>query len=124
MANNYTSFSTIVPMPNVPEKDLEDWLGAQDDEIGCEAFCDGESLWVRSNDGDAGEAADLIMRALERFDIDGCVIFEYANTCSKLRPGEFGGGAALISRYEVYWTDLEWFIESTRKLNHLPPVIN
>ena len=37
------------------------------------------------------------------------ITYEYAETCSKMRPGEFGGGAIFITREEIVWTNSsEW----------------
>ena len=33
------------------------------------------------------------------------ITYEYACTCSKMRPGEFGGGAMFITRDTINWTN-------------------
>jgi|GEM_PF-1647346 len=40
---------------------------------------------------------------LERFNIDEPVLAECAFTCEKARPGEFGGGAAFITKSGIKW---------------------
>lgn len=49
---------------------------------------------------------------MKRFDLPGYAVIEWANTCSKLRAGEFGGGAVVITKNEARsmstwgWADL------------------
>jgi hypothetical protein len=50
--------------------------------------------------GDPEYVADLLGPYLEFFKIDKPVGFEWSYRCSKARPGEFGGGACVVSRGE------------------------
>lgn len=55
-------------------------------------------MWINDGGGE-GNVETLIefLRAyLAKFDPKGKVGFEYANTCSSARPGEFGGGAVVV----------------------------
>lgn len=64
-----------------------------------------EMLVVYSTDGDANVEgiADIIGAVLAAHEDDSIVAFEWANTCSKPRVGEFGGGFVCISRYDTVW---------------------
>lgn len=131
MANYYTEFSTFIPMPGVTEEALEKWLEdhrndetRESDWFGCDASYDDGGLWVRSREGDVVEASELIQKALDYFEIEGSVVFEYSFTCSKLRPGGFGGGVAVITRKESHWSSVSEIVEAFRTRFDLPPVIN
>lgn len=67
----------------------------------------------------AEESADLLtavtfiqafLRMLNRDDI---ITLTWADWCSKPRPGEFGGGAVVISRTDVRWLDTQDWIDRT-----------
>jgi hypothetical protein len=90
-------------MPGDPEfsgprflRDNPDFDGSYD-VLGFEfTFCDEDgvrNLWLRADDfGDPTHVAWLIHKFLKQFRPDQCWSLTYANTCSKLRIGEFGGG--------------------------------
>ena len=115
MANYYCEFSTLVPFPNTTPTqmqkilddilldivDRDDWYGGCSFSV--ESKEDGCEVWVRSQDaeGDVEVATEVIQKLLEKFNIDKYHFFTWANTCSKLRPDSFGGGAALVGSDEV-----------------------
>jgi hypothetical protein len=50
------------------------------------------------------DSATTIMQAfLNKFQPDGYFKIEWADTCSKARPGEFGGGAVFVTAKEIKW---------------------
>ena len=112
MANNYTEFSIILP----PQPGLEEFLenheqhiaAMEEDErleygIGYEAEVVEEGLWIKDADGwrNLEGASYLIQRYLQQYrDAPEAVILEFASYCDKPRPGEFYGGARLITKNE------------------------
>jgi hypothetical protein len=78
---------------------------------------DGEQVyaWLFADAyGDVGRLAHLIRKFLKQFRRDQCWSLTYANTCSKLRVGEFGGGAVLVTADEIRWQSGYEFIEQQR----------
>ncbi len=53
--------------------------------------------------GDLEILADDIQMFLKKFRPTKRIEVEWAETCSSMRPGEFGGGALLITSYQQYW---------------------
>ena len=110
MANNYTEFSIILP----PQPFLETFLenheqhiaAMKEDErleygIGYEAEVVKEGLWIKDADGwgNLEGASYLIQRYLQQYiGAPEAVILEFASYCDKPRPGEFYGGARLITK--------------------------
>jgi hypothetical protein len=61
-------------------------------------------LWVRGDEGSNLELVAAVIRStLIKFALPGAVSLEWACTCSKMRPGEFGGGAVVITAAETFW---------------------
>ena len=126
MADYFTSFSLIVPLPTeaaekyalnlahqaadihhndtIPDdfpaslRDVvEDWQF--DTEPSDPA--NGWGLWLHSQNGGVDAACAFIQHLLERFDPAGHVGLEWSNDCSKPRVDAFGGGAALITAKNI-----------------------
>ena len=139
MADNYLQFSecldSLTPeetawlraqLDNAPDTDcpcfLLDFpeLEEGDDYCGFDyAFRDvddGHSLCIYAEDsGDPARAAYLVQKFLKQFHPDQCWSLTYANTCSKTRVGEFGGGAVFVTVDEIRWNDCNDFVEEQRK---------
>jgi hypothetical protein len=138
MADNYLEFSETLDSLN-PEE--EKWLNEQladDPDAGCPVFLvdydnrdpddsdygfcvsfegQGETrhLWLYADEhGDVGRVAHLIQKFLKRFRPDQCWALGYATTCSKLRVGEFGGGAVFVTADDIHWQNTCDFIEEER----------
>jgi len=47
--------------------------------------------------GNVDHAANFVQAILQRFDPKGKVGFQWADTCDKMRPDQFGGGAAVVT---------------------------
>ena len=116
MANHYLQFSVTV---TANEKTVE-WAKKQfaeqsnDDEntgFELESYGDGELYVFDEESGDPEAAANFIQEVLQFSDSEQIVLLEFAMTCSKPRPGEFGGGAVLISRERIEYpeSDYAWF---------------
>lgn len=136
MANNYTQFSFTIALEKpehvqwwrtVRELTYDDdyteqaWsaLGIEANETPEYAPCsidveaDGSEVWLWTDEsGSDDDTARLVHQFLRQFDIANPVSFEVAFSCSKPRPGEFGGAAYWITEehYEGYGTCL-WLAE-------------
>lgn len=88
----------------------------------CYIHFDGSAILVYSEDGGSVEHAVALVQALwQTFgphdDTWGKI--EWAETCSKARPGEFGGGCVVFNEHEAHWRSTG---ESVRRLiaKHAP----
>lgn len=61
-------------------------------------------IWAESH-GCVGAVADIIGHAMAAHGIAKPVVIEYANTCSQMWLGEFGGGAVVIGADRQEWID-------------------
>jgi hypothetical protein len=137
MADNFLQFSETLD-DLTPEEAT--WLDRQlaEDRKGCPAFlqdyedrepgdtdcgfqcelvdeADNRHLWLYADEaGDVGRVAHLVQAFLKRFRPDQCWSLSYAATCSKLRVGEFGGGAVFVTADEIHWQSSDGFIEQER----------
>lgn len=115
MANNYVSFSFEVNCPSEEAaKILEDSLGSAMD-AGAEADAErwlslehaeaeGDTVWIASEEGtDLEFLIDVLQDYLKNNDHEGSIGFSWAETCSKLRVDEFGGGAVFITVKDQVW---------------------
>jgi hypothetical protein len=57
----------------------------------------------------------LVQKFLRHCRHDQCWSLTYATTCSKLRLGEFGGGAVFITADDIRWNNSYDFVEEQRK---------
>ena len=73
-------------------------------------------LWLYTDEGGSPEVAALIAQAyLRRFRPDERLGFEWAFTCSKLRPDGIGGGAALITAEKVTYLNTEYWLDEQKE---------
>lgn len=127
MADYFTHFSLLVPLPNAEAQQYADDLAQQafyihtgdepmpDDfpaslkEV-IEDWCfetlanppsDGWGLWLHSSSGGIDAVCAFLQHLLQRFDPTGHVALEWSNDCSKPRIDAFGGGAALITARKI-----------------------
>ena len=116
MANNYTQFSVefdVGSAENVEkamkifnDRQKEDhesypddggWLGISvDNEVASNPA--NTALWINSGDesGNPEAAIDFVTTVGKALKLKGKWGFSWADTCSKLRLNEFGGGAAVV----------------------------
>ena len=125
MANNYTQFSEMIPCES---KEQQDWLMQRLDITveteerlqcpDCEFEEDGKDVWVYSEDSaDIGALADVVAAFQLRFNIDKPWTLSWANTCSKPRLNNFGGGGLVIYKGKVHWMDTwDWCTAEVRRL--------
>ena len=109
MANHYLEFSELLA---VDKSDLEKAEAACESAIaeleadgycGCEASAIDDpahtGIWIRSGDsGDVDNAAYIAKAVVEALGLDKPFLLSWAFHCSKLRVGEFGGGAVAVRR--------------------------
>jgi hypothetical protein len=71
--------------------------------------------WISAEaNGDPAHVAHLVQKFLRKFWPDQCWSLTYATTCSKLRIGEFSGGAVFVTAGEIRWENAYDFIEQQR----------
>lgn len=123
MADYFTYFSVIVPLPDEAAKTyalslheqavakserdeplpaefpaalstvIEDWR--------FEASANDEGLWLHTTEGGVDAACAFIQQLLERIPFADHICLAWSNDCSKPRPGAFGGGAAFITAQNI-----------------------
>lgn len=124
MANSYTQFSSQLKLKNA---DAADWIrrklidmGEEEDpstggpkvdfewEIG-EDSDGGWFCWFHDNgeSGNIDQIAEIVKEYLGMFDRKGSFVLEWANTCSKPRVNQFGGGKLLVTAKEIH-TEPGW----------------
>jgi hypothetical protein len=110
MANNYTSFSFQVKCPseeaaNRLEDSLAKAMNLDDERLNLEhAEAEGDAVWIAEEEGtDLEFLADVLQDYLRHNDPEGSIGFTWAETCSKLRVDEFGGGAVFITHDNQVW---------------------
>jgi hypothetical protein len=142
MADYFTNFSLIVPLPDeaavqyaldlaeqafhahmdeaIPDdfpvslRDvIEDWRFDTD----ANDPSNGRGLWLHSSEGGIDAACAFIQHLLGRFAPEGHVTLEWSNDCSKPRVDAFGGGAALITARKIKSISTgEWLHQQVSRL--------
>jgi len=128
LANNYTSFSALIPTKTVEERDFvysfigskeppdplpDDWDDMQE-YAACEVLTqDDGSIWIHGEEsGDLDRIADAVSEWQLKFDIQEPWSLQWADTCSKPRLDEFGGGAVFIHKGEIeFMSTYSWVAE-------------
>jgi len=73
-------------------------------------------LWIYADEsGDVDNVALFVQDYLRKFAPDESFGITYASTCSKMRVGEFGGGAAFVTSDEIDWVDAGSWVAENRK---------
>jgi len=81
------------------EEFRDDW-----NEIGFTWCLEGDGLWIYTEEsGNPDTAAMLIQAFFRKFHPKGIWKLEWAETCSKPRLNEFGGGAVVVTANDMYW---------------------
>ena len=122
MANNYTLFS--VSLGKCSNEECE-WLKTEyaykHEETLVDSFhinIDAGDVTIYSDEcGDCEAAANLIQAFLKKFRPKQWVILETAFTCSKARPGEFGGAVVLVTAKKQHWMNTsQWATSQAKQL--------
>ena len=129
--NCYTLFSTLVARNLTPaerewlrakqaerenfwaganEADADYWAGLEG--VAFEVTEAGELLVISDEFGSPDAAAGFTQEFLSAFRPAEGIIFEWAHTATKMRPGEFGGGAAVITAAEIRWLDVNGWAQA------------
>lgn len=114
MANNYLQFSELIE--HLTDKEY-DWCSTQlaklredyeDDWDNVPGNFEYElskangTLWLYSAECcDPEHVAKFVQKFLKLFRPQECFCFNWAETCSKMRPGEFSGGGAFVSAEKI-----------------------
>ena len=78
----------------------------------------GRHLWIYSVEfGDTERVAYVIQKFLQRFRPGECWSMTWAETCSKPRVGEFGGGGVFVTAESIEWCEPYVFVDE-RARNH------
>lgn len=123
IANNYTQFSFAVSLDTDEEKEwaeravahVNQWEQGDDPDVAGNEFdavippdgytfydveIDDDGLWFHADEaGDPDHVAQFVEEFLRRFRPDDHVGFSWADTCTKPRLDEFGGGAMVITAH-------------------------
>jgi hypothetical protein len=144
MANNYTQFAEVikhltdeemawlrnelVDIDDMTDDEHEAWLEENKGYLGTtdlwpdfgHELVDNDRVWgnylyVYSEErGSVEQVAELLCNLLAEFDSDRACKVEWADTCSKPRPDNFGGGAAFITAEGIEWFSTgKWLHEMT-----------
>jgi hypothetical protein len=62
-----------------------------------------ELIIFSEESGNVDHAANFVQAILSRFDPKGKVGFQWADTCDKMRPDQFGGGACVVTAEKQKW---------------------
>ena len=75
----------------------------------------GRHLWIYAEEGgDPNRVAHLVQMFLRQFRPDQSWSLTYAATCSKLRLGEFAGGAVFVTAMKIESMDAYDFVSTRR----------
>jgi hypothetical protein len=73
-------------------------------------------IWLHGDTVRVESVAALVQIAIHRFQPALKWGFEWAYTCSRPRPGEFGGGAAVVAADAIEWCcTSDWLREMARR---------
>lgn len=112
----YTQSSSMLELPKdkleqaalIVEQVKEELENGEDEFVGFEVSFEEKGLWIHDN-GESfspGHVEALVQVLLDDLQIDTPFVFSWANTCSKPRVDEFGGGACLVRRgKDPIWCD-------------------
>lgn len=114
MANNYCQFSFFMTCPSMDTRDaVVEWLeqlGEQRYEANedplyfCWAKDKYRDIWIYTEEsGSPDDVVSTLRTAMDKLNFSVFVGFEWADTCSKPRIGEFGGGCAAFTKDTESW---------------------
>ena len=144
MADNYVLFSESIPVLSRQEQDwvrrllapegdgppdwlafslhadaidLDDWPGFQ-----WEIQLPTQDLWLYAGEsGNVLHVGEFVRALLSRFRPSECWHLSWAETCSKPRLGEFGGGGLFVTASSVQsWSAHEWLAQRRAQFQETP----
>jgi hypothetical protein len=147
MANNYTQFSAELLLSEDPVKREEEkaWLRSvlewepgdgelkdlgvldvEDEEHfpDFDAQLGAERVWFYAEEaGNLDNLASVVQAYLVKFCPKGCWGITWADTCSRPRVGEFGGGAVFVTATERRWmSTYSWVAKQREEFEHVSPL--
>ena len=74
-------------------------------------------VWFQDNGeyGNVEQIATIVETYLKKFRPRGYFIMTWADTCSKHRLGEFGGGTAVVTSKKTHWFSESEFVKQVTK---------
>ncbi len=75
--------------------------------------CDNGLYIAAEESGDLEAVALVIQYTFRHFGLTNFAYIEYANTCSRMRPGEFGGGAMVVTKDDTRWLSTSLWVSQT-----------
>lgn len=127
MANHYLEFSEVIE--NLTPEEIEWWENEKQriDDIllhnltnmnECLDFVveeDERQVWVRGDEcGEPNNVANIVQKFLKKFRPNDCFCLTWAEWCSKLRVGEFGGGALFVTANKIKFCSTYNWIEKVK----------
>lgn len=134
MANNYQQFSALLAVSDPEERRWwEQILASRDDPdgpllkivaadgtgaAGFDAELVDDGVWFFAEEcGDVEQVAVVVQEFFRQHRRGGVWGFEWADWCSKLRIGEFGGGAVVVTAGDIRWMPTsQWLADRIREL--------
>ena len=118
MANNYCQYSAALVLPKGREEEAVQIALRVAGELEKEDFCETDwavedkgtkepYIWFSAEEsGNVGHAEQIAKAVIEEMKLDKPFVLSWANTCSKPRLDEFGGGAFVVQRgRDTVWVD-------------------
>jgi hypothetical protein len=133
MANNYLQFSEVIndlsdeeikffherfswePPDELPEEfEWPGWFDADCGSVNYDYDLDRKSRSIHfyaEEFGNVDTLCVLVKEFILKFRPDFIFSITYAETCSKMRVGEFGGGALVVSKHGIDWINTYVWVE-------------
>jgi Fe-S oxidoreductase len=118
MANNYCQYSAALQIPKGREEEAEKIAARVAEELEKEDYCGTDwavedkgteqpYVWFSAEESGNPDHAESIAKAIvDEMKLDEPFVLSWANTCSKPRIDEFGGGAFVVRRgKDTVWVD-------------------
>lgn len=103
-----------------PEAELPPWWDEEATSLGFDfkIYREGrEVLLYAEEHGNVELVAEFIFAFVTKFRPDAIFAVEWAETCDRMKPGEFGGGACLISREGIQWQATStWVVQESQRI--------
>lgn len=78
-----------------------------------------QTMCIHDNggEGNLGFVVDFLQAYMLKFKVKGGVGFDWAETCSRSLPGQFGGGAVVVTAFSAEWTNTtDWLVRKLAEL--------
>lgn len=78
-----------------------------------------QEVWIHDDGGEGNVefAANFVQAYMAKFKVKKPIAIEFAVTCDAPRPGEFGGGAVILTATDAHWFNTaEWIREKLAEI--------